>query len=791
MTPLILSLVFVVIVAFSALVGFARGFSKTVVRLITLAIAIVATFILSGVITNVIAEKVMIEGLTLGELVLSSIKGEEMIDGILASAPLLEEAILVAPEFVIGFVVFPVAFLLLSFISWILFLILSRPLRRLFFKEKGKVKVRAGKRFAGFGMGIVTGALIFAMLMAPLYGLLSVLPEKSALEEVVDTLEEQGALDSATADIIKGELALFDSPIYTIPTAIGVTPIGRAYLSSVSRIERDGEVTSITDEFATLFAVVETAIKGELITAIQNSAEDQTALYTALANEAFMQELIGDMFNSKLLRSAIPEVTAIALEATARMLGVPENKQEVYDNMMGDIAGLVQESEVDFDAIHAYEEANNITYADLMYADEQNTLMTEEEYKNEIKKLDDLEKKISKILSKTVSGSTAVIADGIAKSFMKGIKEQAKTEGAESLKNFDPAKAQQKMAEIDASDIVAEGADNAAIASVLGKVKSPETFETLLATVETVAASIRDTVKTAVKDDSKANETANTLASVVSNFAGAVATATDTNGNIDPMKLDFEKVGNAVGALQGSTLNGVGSAVLDIVVSGDLGKDEMIGSAISGIKDAYNEGKPIADTVKTAGDVIQVVDAMNKSEGEATEDFAKSFEKLVRGLKESTLDLLPDIFTTEVLVSFGIPEKQAEPSFKVIETLLRELVKLQGAENYDNEVNAVISLYNLATSDLDNLEEEDIPMVVDYAVKSDAIYNTLKSISDSNPFGIELEDEEDRKQCADELEEHYNEAMETVPASEKQRLYDVYSAIAKLVGVEDMVEFAK
>ena len=89
MTPLILSLVFVVIVAFSALVGFARGFSKTVVRLITLAIAIVATFILSGVITNVIAEKVMIEGLTLGELVLSSIKGEEMIDGILASAPLL------------------------------------------------------------------------------------------------------------------------------------------------------------------------------------------------------------------------------------------------------------------------------------------------------------------------------------------------------------------------------------------------------------------------------------------------------------------------------------------------------------------------------------------------------------------------------------------------------------------------------------------------------------------------------------------------------------------------------
>ena len=217
----------------------------------------------------------------------------------------------------------------------------------------------------------------------------------------------------------------------------------------------------------------------------------------------------------------------------------------------------------------------------------------------------------------------------------------------------------------------------------------------------------------------------------------------------------------------------------------------MISSAIGGIKAAYNEGKPIADTVKTAGDVIQVVDAMNKSEGESTEDFAKSFEKLVRGLKESTLDLLPDIFTTDVLVSFGIPEEYASSSFSVIETLLRELVKLQGAANYDNEVNAVISLYNLATSDLDNLEEEDIPRVIDYAVKSDAIYNTLKSVSDSNPFGIKLEDESDRNMCASELEEHYNEAIETAPAAEKQRLYDVYSAIAKLIGVDDIVEFTK
>ena len=117
---------------------------------------------------------------------------------------------------------------------------------------------------------------------------------------------------------------------------------------------------------------------------------------------------------------------------------------------------------------------------------------------------------------------------------------------------------------------------------MLGKIQEPEKFETELATVETVKESIRETVKDAVKDESKTNETASTLANVVSNFSGAVSSATDENGKFDQNNLDFEKIGNAVDSLQGSTLNNVGSAVLDIVVSGDLGKNDMISSAVSG-----------------------------------------------------------------------------------------------------------------------------------------------------------------------------------------------------------------
>jgi hypothetical protein len=251
------------------------------------------------------------------------------------------------------------------------------------------------------------------------------------------------------------------------------------------------------------------------------------------------------------------------------------------------------------------------------------------------------------------------------------------------------------------------------------------------------------------------------------------------------MKLDFEKVGNAVGALQGSTLDGVGSAVLDIVVSGDLGDNDMIGSAVAGIKNAYDNGTPIADAVKTTGDIIKVVDSLNKGD----ENLAESFEDLVEGLTEATLDLLPDVIKTDVLVSFGIPKEYADSAFGVIETLLRELLKLQGAEDYNNEVDAILSLYNFATTGLEDFKEEDIPGIVEYAIKSDAIYNTLNSVSTSNPFGIEITNEADREAVADAIEKYY--AEDKASEADKQRVYDVYSAIARLLGVENEVELAK
>ena len=122
MGTLILICLFVVTVLISAVIGLIRGLNKSVVRIMILAVAAALTFLVAGPITKLIAGSITVEGLTLGELLLKSLQGEGFLGTILESTPVLREVIQVLPAFAISIVVFPLVFLLLRFISWIVFL---------------------------------------------------------------------------------------------------------------------------------------------------------------------------------------------------------------------------------------------------------------------------------------------------------------------------------------------------------------------------------------------------------------------------------------------------------------------------------------------------------------------------------------------------------------------------------------------------------------------------------------------------------------------------------------------
>lgn len=791
MTTLFLTIFFAVIVAISAVVGLVRGLNKSVIRLVTLVLAAILTFVVAGPVTTLVAQNVLIEGQTVGEILLEGLRSKEIIASILDAAPLMQEAILVAPAFVMAILIFPVAFFLLSFVTWIVFLFVQKPLRKLIFKDscnkeeaaQRPVGVRVGTRFAGMGVGIVTGVLIFAMIMTPMLGFFTTLPEKSTMDEALDAMIEQNSLSAADAEILRDAYAVTDSPLVNICAMIGLSSAGREYINSVSQIEADGQQVCLADELGSLMKTVQTAMKGGLVNALLSS-DDPNALYPILSDKDLMDALMQDMFQSKLLRSAVPEVMAMAMESVASGMNVPANKEVVYNNMMDDIAVAVKDAQINYAGIKAYEQANSVahTFARLRAPEQPETgaLMTQEEYEAEIQKLVELVETISSILNTAISGDNKAFTDSIADHIVNEVSTQAAENGEDALANFDATSVQSAISNIDAESVDAGEGD---ATQLLEQLTDQEKFETDVATVETITEAIRESVKNAVADDSQAAETASTLASVVADFASAVSSATNENGEMDATKLDYDKLASAVTTLQNSNLKDVGSSVLDMAVSGDLGNNELVSGALGAMKEGYENGEDVGSAISSTGALINLGAAMDGGEnGEADQEaMVNSLTSLINNLSDYTIGLLPSIMSTDTLTSMGIPKEHADAAYDVVETLLKELMKLKGAADYDSEVNAILSMYNLATSGMDSFTKEDIPELADYARKSDAIFNTLMSVSTSNPFGVEINNEDTRNDLVKAIEDGYADSTKT------QKDLDIYNAIASLLGLDEDV----
>lgn len=769
MFTMIFTILFFVTVLWGAIVGLIRGMEKATVRLITLLLAAVLTFVVAGPVADRIVQNIRLDGATLGETLLESMMGVEMLGRIIEAAPLMQEAILVAPTFVIAIPLLPLVFLVLKFISWILHLIIRKPLCKLFFGANGGKKPGLIKRVAGMGIGVVTGALIFAVLFASVFGLFSMLPDAEAAEQTMDAMVQQQMLTAEDADLVREIYAVTDCSLVKAHQTVGVSALGHKYLNSLSKIEADGQTTYLGDEFDSLMAVAQTAVEGGLVEALMNG-EDQNALYAVLADTAFVNELMQNMFDSKLLRAAAPEVMAIALESVTQSMNLPISKEAIYTKMMDSVAQAVRQADIDYAGIAAYEQANGKT---------RTVTLTEEAYRAEIQKRNELEKKISSILNRSVAGDNKAFTDSVAAQLVQQIQTQAAVGGQEAIEQFAAVDVQNALGQMDAATLSAGQTD---AAELLEQLQNVEKFETDIATAGDIANKITQCLQEALGDDAKTAETAQALANVVSGLVGVISNALDEQGNLDMGNLDFGQIGDVVTELQNSPLKDVGSALLDIVGSSDLGDNDMIKDVIDAVQDGYDAGEDIGGTIGTAGDLINIGQAMGGDPEENREELVNSFSSLIENLNEYTIELLPSIFTESTITSMGVPAEYAEATFDVVETLLTELMELKGAADYENEVDAILHLYDLATTGVENFTEEDIPELVRCAKNSDAIYNTIIGISASNPFGIEIPDEATRTEIADAIEEYYE-----TNSDHSSRERALYQAVAALLGLDNEV----
>ena len=760
MAVLILLTIFFLIVSFGAIMGAVRGLNKALIRLVTMIPAVVMTVMLSGPITTAIAGNNGLGG-ALVNTVMEAAKGTDFVE-ILNQAPVLVDAIVALFSLLLSLIITPLLFLGFNFITWIIYLVVQKPLRRLIFKEKigdeaeteqvaqtpaPSTGVRAGKRFAGLGIGVVSGILSFGVFLAPVFGFFSLLPSSDTVEDTLKVMNKCGIISNEDYSRLEGVYAMTDCALVKFYEKVGIVDMGRRTLDASSGLQINGQTMYMTNELNTVMHALSTAMECGMVEAILDP-EDTSTLVTLLSDEELVDSIMQDLAQSRVVCTAAPYVASESVNTLATNMNVPADNAAARDQMFKEIEQAIDQANIDYSVLQEYD--GN----------------ADEFYQDQLDKLKKLADAITNILDEYIAGDHPEFSASLADHIVEDIIQEARRSGSYV---FDLDRI---LSEIDPSELYDPDGNAEALFATFS---DPEKFETDFPTVESISASVQQTVKDATADEETAMDTASTLAVVLADFAGSGVLNTNQDGELDLSALDTDRLAEAITELQNSELKSVGSSLLDAISSGDLRNNKLVNDMLHSVKKCYDKGEDISNLAGVAGSLIVLATSSELGNADAQK---LSVEKLIAHLTDDTVSLLITLLSDEVLTFMGIPAQYTNSSRNVIEKLLNELKGLDGTENYQNEVDSVLLFYKILTADTQGLTKEEVYDLAKCAQTSDAIFNTLVSISDNDPFGIQISDSSMRSYFTSAISEFYADSGKT------ERDYEICRAVSNLLGVD-------
>lgn len=290
-------------VAVGALLGLARGWKRSVLRLILVAVSGAGALIMQRSFTNALMN-INVEGQTFQEYLQSQLPAE------IASA---SELMLSIVMILVGIFAFVLLFLAFQFLTWIVFCILKLVLRPLLGRKSG--------RLIGALVGAVTGCLIAFLICVPFNGLFL---EVAKLERVEINNEQLiKDLPGEVSFIGYGESAI--SKVYT--------PIGGGFYKLIST-GKDGAGKNVN-----LSAQVDAAVAGSKM------ADTVQKMSQVDFSSGLTESNIAD------LRSTLEELDAIKGDMT------PEAREALNEMLHSVVDSLETElpvdiSEIDFSEVN-------------------------------------------------------------------------------------------------------------------------------------------------------------------------------------------------------------------------------------------------------------------------------------------------------------------------------------------------------------------------------------------------------------------------------------------------------
>lgn len=535
---------------------------------------------------------------------------------------------------------------------------------------------------------------------------------------------------------------------------------------------------------------------------------EPTEIIHTLTEDRVIGDIISTLNENQRMRSLIPILSNIGLTVISDSIGIPEDKQEVYSNMMNDIASELNST------VTLPEEERTAKIAEVICATTHDAGIDVAEAEANI-----LASSLIQYFGTSQTASAAEIAkfftevgEAMAASNTENI---AYVTGGSTIKlgdSYSPSEAAGKLlgSLFEASKIPDEAARKAAITNAINSSELYSSYsDAAKASIADLAANTDITMMASSfenitslfsEETAVANITKITLNDIIfdlSVYANSTASIDEINANMTnifknaaiiaenlSLLSDIEKSAESFKTVSDSL-----GKILDILALNDFyGKNrahDLFEAIISShvISDATNLTRAEIDKLihETTGiskysSIIGVMaDITSVAEGVTNNNIENEhIQSMIGNLDHESVVVVDTLLNEEKLGDMGFKPKDPEKSTEVVHALFDELAHITNEEQFETEANAVEHLLELATIATHVSKEDQVfgdggalgvtaEQVIEELHLSSAVCNTFEKAKEEagvNPFNIDMNEDDKAafsKACDDYLKNNPTE----------------------------------
>lgn len=211
----VISVCLVTLIIMGMALGMVRGFTKSWIRLIIVVADAVIAYFIAGAIGSAIAN-INISGMgqvingnnveTVESLIEELLKSISIVAELIESSPTIGKVVSILPLAIINLVLFDVLFVLINFVTWIIYVIVFSIIGKKHKDEEQKPK----RKGLGVLFGVIQSVVVFIVLFIPVMGLTYFVSEQvDYVNNYNGELEQVSQEGSASADEYLGEMVAF------------------------------------------------------------------------------------------------------------------------------------------------------------------------------------------------------------------------------------------------------------------------------------------------------------------------------------------------------------------------------------------------------------------------------------------------------------------------------------------------------------------------------------------------------------------------------------------------------